>query len=223
MQISASILSLEKENITQKLYNLEVANVDYFHIDVMDGKFVKNNTSAVMKENALTLKHISQTLLDVHLMVEDIDYYINEYLDLKPKYITFHYEVDKNKEKIIEKIKYIQKYGSMAGISIKPNTEVKEILDILPYISLILVMSVEPGEGGQEFMESSIVKIKELREYIDKNNLEVQIEVDGGINNETIKLIKEAGADIAVVGSYLVKSDDYKETVKKLKQKVSCN
>lgn len=217
MQISASILSLEKENITQKLYNLEVANVDYFHIDVMDGKFVKNNTSAVMEENALTLKHISQTLLDVHLMVEDIDYYINEYLDLKPKYITFHYEVDKNKEKIIEKIKYIQKYGSMAGISIKPNTEVKEILDILPYISLILVMSVEPGEGGQEFMESSIDKIKELREYIDKNNLEVQIEVDGGINNETIKLIKEAGADIAVVGSYLVKSDDYKETVKKLK------
>ena len=218
MQISASILSLEQDNITKKLYNLEVANIDYFHIDVMDGKFVKNNTSEVMKENSLIIKHISQTPLDVHLMVEDIDYYINEYLDLKPKYITFHYEVDKNKEKLIEKIKYIQKYGSMAGISIKPNTDIKEVLEILPYISLILVMSVEPGEGGQEFMANSIGKIKELREYIDKNNLEVQIEVDGGINNETIKLIKEAGADIAVVGSYLVKSDDYKETVRKLKK-----
>ena len=218
MQISASILSLEKENITQKLYNLEVANVNYFHIDVMDGKFVKNNTSEVMKENSLILKHISQIPLDVHLMVEDIEYYINEYLDLKPKYITFHYEVNKNKENLIEKIKYIQKYGTMVGISIKPNTEVKEILEILPYISLVLVMSVEPGEGGQEFMESSIDKIKELREYIDKNSLEVQIEVDGGINNETIRLIKDAGADIAVVGSYLVKSDDYKETVKKLKK-----
>lgn len=217
MQISASILSLEKENITKKLYNLEVAGVDYFHIDVMDGKFVKNNTSEVMKENSLILKHISQIPLDVHLMVEDIEYYINEYLDLKPKYITFHYEVNKNKEKLIEKIKYIQKYGTMVGISIKPNTEVKEILEILPYISLVLVMSVEPGEGGQEFMVNSIDKIKELREYIDKNNLEVQIEVDGGINDKTIKLIKEAGADIAVVGSYLVKSDDYKETVKELK------
>lgn len=219
MQISASILSLEKENITQKLYNLEVANVNYFHIDVMDGKFVKNNTSEVMKENSLILKHISQIPLDVHLMVEDIEYYINEYLDLKPKYITFHYEVNKNKEKLIEKIKYVQKYGTMVGISIKPNTEVKEILEILPYISLVLVMSVEPGEGGQEFMVNSIDKIKELREYIDKNDLEVQIEVDGGINDKTIKLIKEAGADIAVVGSYLVKSDDYKETVKKLKNK----
>ena len=218
MQISASILSLDQDNITKKLYNLEVANIDYFHIDVMDGKFVKNNTSEVMKENSLIIKHISQTPLDVHLMVEDIDYYINEYLDLKPKYITFHYEVDKNKEKLIEKIKYIQKYGSMAGISIKPNTDIKEVLEILPYISLILVMSVEPGEGGQEFMANSIGKIKELREYIDKNNLEVQIEVDGGINSETIKLIKEAGADIAVVGSYLVKSDDYKETVRKLKK-----
>lgn len=218
MQISASILSLEKENITKKLYNLEVACVDYFHIDVMDGKFVKNNTSEEMKENSLILKHISQIPLDVHLMVEDVEYYINEYLDLKPKYITFHYEVNKNKEKLIEKIKYIQKYGTMVGISIKPNTEVKEILEILPYISLVLVMSVEPGEGGQEFMVNSIDKIKELREYIDKNNLEVQIEVDGGINDKTIKLIKEAGADIAVVGSYLVKSDDYKETVKKLKK-----
>jgi len=104
-----------------------------------------------------------------------------------------------------------------AGLSIKPNTDVKEILEFLPYLSLVLVMSVEPGEGGQEFIPSALDKIKELREYIDRNNLEVQIEVDGGINNVTSKLIKELGADIAVVGSYLVKSEDYIATIKELK------
>lgn len=146
MKISASILSIEKEKATQKFYNLEVSNVDYFHIDVMDGKFVKNNTSEIMKDYALTLKHISQTPLDVHLMVEDLEYYINEYLDLKPDYITFHYEVNKNKEQIINTINLIKENGVRVGLSIKPNTDVAEILEYLPYISLILVMSVEPGK-----------------------------------------------------------------------------
>ena len=218
MKVSASILSVENENATQKFYNLEVANIDYFHIDVMDGKFVKNDTSEIMKDYALTIKHISQTPLDVHLMVEDLDYYINEYLDLNPSYITFHYEVNMNKEQILKTIKLIKDNGVRAGISIKPNTEVKEILEFLPYLSLVLVMSVEPGEGGQEFMKSAIDKIKELREYIDKNNLEVDIEVDGGINDKTIELIKEAGADIAVVGTYLINSDDYSKEVENLKK-----
>ena len=218
MKLSASILSVEKENATQKFYNLEVANIDYFHIDVMDGKFVKNDTSEIMKDYALTIKHISQTPLDVHLMVEDLEYYINEYLDLNPSYITFHYEVNMNKEQILKTIKFIKENGVRAGISIKPNTDVKEILEFLPYLSLVLVMSVEPGEGGQEFMKSAIDKIKELREYIDKNNLEVDIEVDGGINDKTIELIKEAGADIAVVGTYLINSDDYSKEVENLKK-----
>lgn len=217
MQISASILSVEKERATQKFYNLEVADVNYFHIDVMDGKFVKNNTSEIMKDYALTLKHISQTPLDVHLMVEDLEYYINEYLDLNPDYITFHYEVNKNKDKILNTIKLIQQNGTRAGISIKPNTPVKEILEFLPYVSLVLVMSVEPGYGGQEFIENSLIKIKELRQYIDENNFDIELEVDGGINAETADLIKKAGADIAVVGSYLIKSDDYKKVVNELK------
>ena len=218
MKISASILSVEKENATQKFYNLEVANIDYFHIDVMDGKFVKKNTSEIMKDYALTIKHISQTPLDVHLMVEDLDYYINEYLDLNPSYITFHYEVNMNKEQILKTIKLIQENGVRAGISIKPNTDVKEILDFLPYLSLVLVMSVEPGEGGQKFMDSAVDKIKELRQYIDKNNLEVDIEVDGGINDKTVELIKEAGADIAVVGTHLINSSDYSKEVEILKK-----
>jgi len=218
MKVSASILSVEKENATQKFYNLEVANIDYFHIDVMDGKFVKKNTSEIMKDYALTIKHISQTPLDVHLMVEDLDYYINEYLDLNPSYITFHYEVNMNKEQILKTIKLIQENGVRAGISIKPNTDVKEILDFLPYLSLVLVMSVEPGEGGQKFMDSAVDKIKELRQYIDKNNLEVDIEVDGGINDKTVELIKEAGADIAVVGTHLINSSDYSKEVEILKK-----
>lgn len=217
MQISASILSIKKEKATQKFYNLEVANVDYFHIDVMDGKFVKNNTSEIMKDYALTLKHISQIPLDVHLMVEDLEYYINEYLDLEPDYITFHYEVNKSKENILNTINLIQKSGVRAGLSIKPNTDVKEILEFLPYISLVLVMSVEPGYGGQEFIENSLNKIKELRKYIDENNLNVELEVDGGINNFTSKQVKEAGADIAVVGSYLINSEDYSKTVKEIR------
>lgn len=218
MQISASILSIEKEKATQKFYNLEVSNVDYFHIDVMDGKFVKNDTSEIMKDYALTLKHISQTPLDVHLMVEDLKYYINEYLDLKPDYITFHYEVSKNKEQILNTINLIKENGVRVGLSIKPETDVKEILEYLPYISLVLVMSVEPGKGGQEFMDIALDKIKELRTYIDTNNLDVNIEVDGGINNKTIKQIQGVGADIAVVGSYLVNSTDYAKTVKELKE-----
>lgn len=217
MQISASILSIQEEKATQNFYNLEVANVDFFHIDVMDGKFVKNDTTKKMKDYALTLKHISQTPLDVHLMVENIEYYIDEYVDLKPDYITFHYEVNKNKEQILNTIKMIQKNGIRAGLSIKPETDVKEILEYLPFLNLILVMSVEPGQGGQKFIKTSIDKVKELRKYIDKNSLEVEIEVDGGINDVTSKDIKEVGADIAVVGTYLVNSEDYAQTVKNLK------
>lgn len=217
MQISASILSIQEEKATQNFYNLEVANVDFFHIDVMDGKFVKNDTTKKMKDYALTLKHISQTPLDVHLMVENIEYYIDEYIDLKPDYITFHYEVNKNKEQILNTIKMIQKNGIRAGLSIKPETDVKEILEYLPFVNLILVMSVEPGQGGQKFIKTSIDKVKELRKYIDKNSLEVEIEVDGGINDVTSKDIKEVGADIAVVGTYLVNSEDYAQTVKNLK------
>ena len=218
MKISASILSIEKENATQKFYNLEVANIDYFHIDVMDGKFVKRNTSELMKDYAMTIKHISQTPLDVHLMVEDLEYYINEYLDLKPQYITFHYEANMDKKEIFKRINLIKENGVRAGISIKPNTDVEEILEFLPYISLVLVMSVEPGEGGQEFILTTVNKIKKIREYIDENNLETDIEVDGGINNETASLIEKAGADIAVVGTYLVNSENYEKEVANLRK-----
>ena len=217
MQVSASILSVKEEKATQNFYNLEVANVDFFHIDVMDGKFVKNDTSKVMKDYALTLRHISQTPLDVHLMVEDLEYYINEYLDLKPDYITFHYEACKDSGRILNTIKLIQKNGVRAGLAIKPKTNVNEIMEFLPFVNVVLVMSVEPGEGGQMFMESSLDKIRELRNYLDKNSLEVDVEVDGGINDITSKMVKEAGADIAVVGTYLVNSKDYSKIVKDMR------
>ena len=185
MQISASILSIEKERATQKFYNLEVANIDMFHIDIMDGKFVQNNTCEIMKDYAITISHISQTPLDIHLMVNDVDEFIEEYIDMKPEYITFHYEADKGN--ILNYIKKLKANGIKIGISVKPNTNIEEIYPYLDKINLVLVMSVEPGYGGQVFIPSTIDKIKKLKEYINTNELEIDIEVDGGINNNNIK------------------------------------
>ena len=217
VELSASILSVEKEKAIKTFYNLEEAKIDYFHIDVMDGKFVKQDTSILMKEYTEYLKQITNLPLDVHLMVEDVKSYLISYSALEPSNITFHLEAGKNKEEIMEWINYIKQEGIKVGISIKPDTKVEEIKPYLQYINLCLVMSVEPGYGGQEFIEAVIRKIQELNRYREVQSLDYIIEVDGGINQETVAKVKDAGADIITVGSYLVKSENYKETVKNLK------
>ncbi len=217
VELSASILSVEKEKAIKTFYNLEEAKIDYFHIDVMDGKFVKQDTSILMKEYTEYLKQITNLPLDVHLMVEDVKSYLISYSALEPSNITFHLEAGKNKEEIMEWINYIKQEGIKVGISIKPDTKVEEIKPYLQYINLCLVMSVEPGYGGQEFIEAVIPKIQELNRYREEQSLDYIIEVDGGINQETVAKVKDAGADIITVGSYLVKSENYKETVKNLK------
>lgn len=217
VELSASILSVEKEKAIKTFYNLEEAKIDYFHIDVMDGKFVKEDTSILMKEYTEYLKQITNLPLDVHLMVEDVKSYLISYSALEPSNITFHLEAGKNKEEIMEWINYIKQEGIKVGISIKPDTKVEEIKPYLQYINLCLVMSVEPGYGGQEFIEAVIPKIQELNRYREEQSLDYIIEVDGGINQETVAKVKDAGADIITVGSYLVKSENYKETVKNLK------
>lgn len=217
VELSASILSVEKEKAIKIFYNLEEAKIDYFHIDVMDGKFVKQDTSILMKEYTEYLKQITNLPLDVHLMVEDVKSYLISYSALEPSNITFHLEAGKNKEEIMEWINYIKQEGIKVGISIKPDTKVEEIKPYLQYINLCLVMSVEPGYGGQEFIEAVIPKIQELNRYREEQSLDYIIEVDGGINQETVAKVKDAGADIITVGSYLVKSENYKETVKNLK------
>lgn len=156
VEISTSILSVKKEDSIQKFYDLEVAHTDYFHIDVMDGKFVESDTSDIMKEYANVIKQISNIPLDVHLMVENVKEYVDDYIGVKPNIITFHYEALNNKEEITKMIEYIKENNIKVGISIKPNTKLEEIYDFLPYIHLILIMTVEPGKGGQKLIRKYI-------------------------------------------------------------------
>ena len=216
IEISASILSVQEEKSLKTFYNLETAGIDYFHIDVMDGKFVENNTEDIMRKYAMEIKHVSNIPLDVHLMVKSVRKYIDEYLDLQPKIITIHYESGKNN--ILENIRYINENNIKSGISIKPNTEIEEIYEILPYIHQVLIMTVEPGQGGQKLIESTLEKIKKLKQYIKEKDWEIDIEVDGRINLNNIEKIKKIGADIVVCGTALINSEDYKETVRKMKQ-----
>lgn len=217
MEISTSILSVEKEKCIQTFYNLETAGTDYFHIDVMDGKFVENNTVEVMTEYCEYLNSITNLPLDVHLMVEDVMSYIKSFLVFEPRNITIHHESAKNKEELHKWIQYIKDNNSKVGISIKPDTDIKEIFEFLPFIHTVLVMTVEPGKGGQELISETIDKIRQLREYIDDNNFSVDIEADGGINLENIDKIKEAGCDIVVAGTCIINSKNYKETIEKLR------
>lgn len=216
VEISTSILSVKEESI-KKFYDLEVAHTDYFHIDVMDGKFVTNNTSQLMNEYVNQIKQISNIPLDVHLMVSNVREYLEEYIPVNPNIITFHYEAVKNSEEIMSLINYIKENNIKVGLSVKPDTKIEEIYEFLPYIHMALVMTVEPGKGGQKLIEETLNKIKQLKQYIQKNNIELDIEADGGINLETIKKVKEAGIDIAVVGSGIINTENYKETIKQLK------
>ncbi len=217
VEISTSLLSINKNESTKKIYDLEVAHTDYFHIDVMDGTFVQNNTSDTMKEYSELIKQISNIPIDVHLMVLDVKEYVEKYKDLEPNIITFHYEVLKSKEEINEMIKYIKQNNIRVGISIKPDTKLEKIYEFLPYIHMVLIMTVEPGKGGQKLIPKTIEKIAELKKYITINNIDLDIEADGGINVENIGKLKEAGIDIAVVGTGITNTSNYKETIKTLK------
>lgn len=216
-EVSASLLNVDKENATRTFYNLETAKVNYFHIDVMDGKFVENNTEEIMKDYSLTISHISNLGLDVHLMVEDVEKYIDEYSMLEPEIITFHIEATKNEERTKNAIDEIKNIGSRVGIAINPDTPIEEIKKYLPFVHMILVMTVIPGKGGQKLIPETVQKVKELKEYVDANNIDIDIEVDGGINLETAKICREAGANILVAGVYLVKAENCSEAVKNLK------
>ena len=174
---------------------------DWLHFDVMDGKFVSNTTFnyELVKE----INTYNKLYADVHLMCDNPIDDIKHYAEAGAKSITFHYEAVK-KEEIMLLVNEVRTYDMKVGISIKPNTNVEVLEEFLPYLDNILIMSVEPGKGGQKFLDSSIDKIKYLRERQDKYHY--LISVDGGINNETAKLVKEAGADVIIVGTYLANS-----------------
>lgn len=218
VEVSTSILNVDKKQIIKVIYDLEVAKTDYFHIDVMDGIFVKEDTSDKMMEYCDYLNNIVNIPLDVHLMVKDVKKYIDMFLPYNPNIITIHYESFSSKEDILKTIEYIKNNNCKVGLAVKPSTNIKDIEDILKYINLILVMTVEPGKGGQKILSDTLVKIKEVYEYIKTNQLDVLIQADGGINIANVEEIKEYGVDIIVSGTAIIESQNYSETIKKMKK-----
>lgn len=219
IEVSTSILTVEKENATKTFYDLEVAGTDYYHIDIMDGKFVEKNTEEMMYEYSNIIKQISNLPLDVHLMVEDVKGNIDRYIPLTPSIITFHYEACRDDEEVIKFINYIKENNVKPAISIKPGTSIDKIKKFLPMVHMVLIMTVEPGKGGQKLIPETVEKTKELKKYLEENNLDTYIEVDGGVNKETVDMVKEVGIDIAVAGSAIISAEDFKEAISELKQK----
>lgn len=203
IKVSTSILTCN--NRIQATEELNKTNTDYIHIDYMDGIFVDNKEFTI--EEIKTLSKISTKKLDIHIMAENPESIIQELKDLNIEYITIHYEINKPLDKIIN---LIHNQGYKCGISIKPKTDPKNIIEYLEKIDLVLIMSVEPGKGGQKFIPDVLNKIKELKQ----NNL--IIEIDGGINDTNIEELKNI-VDIVVVGSYITNSSDYNKQINNLK------
>ena len=199
MEVSLSILTMDLSNINEGLKPFK-GNLNYLHLDVMDGKFVPNSTF-----NHELIKTINKDyIFDTHLMIEEPIKYIKDYAEAGSDYITFHVEAAEDSMACINLIKSL---GVKAGISIKPNTPVSEIVEYLPYLDMVLVMSVEPGFGGQKFMEGSIAKVKELKELKEQNGYNYLINIDGGIKDVTLPLVKDY-LDLAVSGSYIANAED---------------
>lgn len=217
-EISASVLTVEKDNATTTFYNLETGKINYFHIDVMDGKFVEKDTTELMKDYAITLSHITNLGLDVHLMVENIEEFIDEYIDLNPEYISFHIEASKTKERTMEIINTIKENDIKVAIAINPDTSIEDIKEYIPYIHMVLVMTVVPGKGGQKLIPETLDKVLELKKFIKQENYDIDIEVDGGINAETVEQAKQAGANVLVAGSYVLNSSNLKDAISNLKK-----
>ena len=194
--LSPSMLSIDFGRIEEELKKLEKSQVPYIHIDVMDGVFVPNISFGMPVIKGI--RKYSNLIFDVHLMIVEPERYIAEFGDAGADIITFHIESTKNPELVIEKIKNV---GAKVGITLKPATPVEELKPYLSCVDMVLVMSVEPGFGGQKFMESQVEKIKELVKLRQELKLSYDIEVDGGITQDNVKIVLDAGANIIVAGS----------------------
>ena len=217
VEIATSILNAKKEKIIDTIYDLEKAKTDYFHIDVMDGEFVKNDTHDIMLEYSEYLDHITKVPKDVHLMVKNVKNYIDSYAIFVPNIITFHYEALENDEEVMKTIEYAKTKCRRVGLAIKPETNVEKIKKFLPYVHVVLVMTVEPGKGGQEIIKDTIEKIKELDKYRTEEKLDFDIEADGGIKVENSQELINAGTDILVAGTAILESNDYGKIIKELR------
>ena len=218
VEVATSFLEVKKENVIKTIYDLEVAGTNYFHIDVMDGQFVKNNTVDIMREYTEYIKQVANTKTEVHLMVKDIESYVKAYVDMEVNCITFHLESLKSENEILKIISYIKQNNIQVGLAISPNTNIEEVYKYLPYIHRVLIMTVEPGMGGQKLIPETVEKIKELNIFAYENNFDIDIEVDGGVNLENVEKLKEAGANIIVVGTAIINSKDYNKTIEEIKK-----
>lgn len=212
MKISPSILSADFSKLGEEIQNIEKAGADYIHIDVMDGSFVPNIT--IGNEVVKSLRKISALPFDVHLMIKNPDAHVKAFADAGSDIITIHAEASTHLDRSVALIK---SFGKKAGVSIVPSTH-EDVLDyVLEKLDLILVMTVNPGFGGQKFLDSQLKKIENIRKKISRSGRNIELEVDGGINDATAKLAVSAGADVLVSGSYIFGSENYSEAILKLK------
>lgn len=213
IKISPSILSADFSKLGEEIQNISKAGADYIHIDVMDGNFVPNIT--IGNEVVKALRKTSNLPFDVHLMINNPDAHVKAFADAGSDIITIHAEASNHLDRSLALIK---SFGKKAGVSIVPSTH-EDVLDyVLEKLDLILVMTVNPGFGGQKFLDSQLRKIENIRKKISKSGRKIELEVDGGINQETAKLVVAVGADVLVSGSYIFGSKNYAEAISELRK-----
>ena len=215
IKVSPSILSADFVNLERDIRALSPAGADYVHVDVMDGLFVPNITIGIPVVAAI--RKITELPLDVHLMIDRPIRYVDDFCKAGSDILTVHVEAD-TEENTLAALKRIRENGVRAAISVKPKTPAEAVLPFLPYCDLILVMTVEPGFGGQSFMEDMMPKLRKIRTFIDAQKPDCELEVDGGINEITARICRAHGANVLVAGSAYFKHPDQKEFVRKLKE-----
>lgn len=212
MYVAPSLLSANFLKLEEEIKAVSEAGADLLHIDVMDGHFVPNLTfgPCVLEK----ISSISSVPLDVHLMVKDVPKFVELFLPLKPKFLSFHIEAEAHPIKLCE---YLRTQGIHPAITLNPHTPISSLEHLIEFVDMVLLMSVNPGFGGQKFLSLVYDKIRELRALIEKKQTKVFIEVDGGVNGLNAADLEEAGADILVAGNYIFSSNDYKNAIKSLK------
>ena len=211
--IAPSILAADFANLQKEIEMVNQSEADWFHIDVMDGVFVPNISFGMPVISAIK-KHAKKPM-DVHLMIVDPDKFIKDFKKAGADILTVHYEVCNHLHRTVQTIK---QEGMQAGVSLNPHTPVAVLEDIIADLDMVLIMSVNPGFGGQSFIENTYKKIKQLRELIKKTGSKALIEVDGGVSDQNIEKLVDTGANVLVAGSFVFKSKNPKETIKKLKR-----